>query len=134
MLRIIPRLTLCLTLLCAGVARADEVGSEPGLLLFEWTLVSVDGAEATAARMERAGMKGPELALVRGEAAVLRGRPEDALALVADVCHCRISPGASRPGTWGTANAVTVFRHLEFCRQCLWPDMDVQLMLRTAIR
>jgi heat shock protein HslJ len=40
MLRIIPRLTLCLTLLCAGVAR--------GLLLFEWTLVSVDGAEATA--------------------------------------------------------------------------------------
>ena len=30
--------------------------------------------------------------------------------------------------TTTTANAVTVFRHLEFCRQCLWPDMDVQLI------
>ncbi len=30
-----------------------------------------------------------------------------------------------------TANAVTVFRHLEFCRQCLWPDMDVQLISTT---
>ena len=25
-----------------------------------------------------------------------------------------------------TANAAGVFRHLEFCRQCLWPDSDVQ--------
>ena len=30
--------------------------------------------------------------------------------------------------TTTTANAVTVFRHMEFCRQCLWPDLDVQLM------
>jgi sarcosine oxidase subunit alpha len=26
---------------------------------------------------------------------------------------------------------VPVFRHLEFCRQCLWPDMDVQLISTT---
>lgn len=30
--------------------------------------------------------------------------------------------------TTTTANAVAVFRHMEFCRQCLWPDLDVQLM------
>ena len=30
--------------------------------------------------------------------------------------------------TTTTANAVPVFRHLEFCRQCLWPDLDVQLI------
>jgi sarcosine oxidase subunit alpha len=30
--------------------------------------------------------------------------------------------------TTTTANAVAVFRHLEFCRQCLWPDVDVQLI------
>lgn len=30
--------------------------------------------------------------------------------------------------TTTTANAASVFRHLEFCRQCLWPDLDVQLM------
>lgn len=30
--------------------------------------------------------------------------------------------------TTTTANAVSVFRHMEFCRQCLWPDLDVQLM------
>ena len=33
--------------------------------------------------------------------------------------------------TTTTANAVTVFRHLEVCRQCLWPDMDVQLISTT---
>ena len=33
--------------------------------------------------------------------------------------------------TTTTANAVTVFRHLEYCRQCLWPDMDVQLISTT---
>lgn len=33
--------------------------------------------------------------------------------------------------TTTTANAVSVFRHLEFCRQCLWPDMDVQLISTT---
>jgi glycine cleavage system aminomethyltransferase T len=33
--------------------------------------------------------------------------------------------------TTTTANAVTVFRHLEFCRQCLWPDMDVQMISTT---
>jgi methylglutamate dehydrogenase subunit C len=33
--------------------------------------------------------------------------------------------------TTTTANAITVFRHLEFCRQCLWPDMDVQLISTT---
>ena len=30
--------------------------------------------------------------------------------------------------TTTTANAGLVFRHLEFCRQCLWPEMDVQLI------
>jgi hypothetical protein len=30
--------------------------------------------------------------------------------------------------TTTTANAVSMFRHLEFCRQCLWPDMDVHLI------
>jgi len=33
--------------------------------------------------------------------------------------------------TTTTANAITVFRHLEFCRQCLWPDLDVQLISTT---
>lgn len=30
--------------------------------------------------------------------------------------------------TTTTANAVSVFRHLEFCRQCLWPELDVHLI------
>lgn len=30
--------------------------------------------------------------------------------------------------TTTTANAVPVFRHLEFCRQCLWPELDVHLI------
>ena len=30
--------------------------------------------------------------------------------------------------TTTTANAVSVFRHMEFCRQCLWPKMDVHLI------
>ncbi len=33
--------------------------------------------------------------------------------------------------TTTTANAVTVFRHLELCRQVLWPEMDVQLISTT---
>ncbi|WP_146586595.1 sarcosine oxidase subunit alpha family protein [Puniceibacterium confluentis] len=33
--------------------------------------------------------------------------------------------------TTTTANAVTVYRHMEFARQCLWPDMDVQLISTT---
>lgn len=33
--------------------------------------------------------------------------------------------------TTTTANAGPVFRHLEFCRQCLWPYMDVQLISAT---
>lgn len=33
--------------------------------------------------------------------------------------------------TTTTANAVNVFRHMEFCRQCLWPDMDVHLVSAT---
>ncbi|WP_210528284.1 sarcosine oxidase subunit alpha family protein [Rubellimicrobium arenae] len=33
--------------------------------------------------------------------------------------------------TTTTANAVPVFRHLEFCRQCLWPDLDIQLISTT---
>ena len=33
--------------------------------------------------------------------------------------------------TTTTANAVAVFRHMEFCRQCLWPDLDVQLISTT---
>ena len=33
--------------------------------------------------------------------------------------------------TTTTANAVSVFRHLEFCRQCLWPELDVQLISTT---
>lgn len=33
--------------------------------------------------------------------------------------------------TTTTANAVTVYRHMEFARQCLWPDLDVQLISTT---
>ncbi|WP_419913223.1 sarcosine oxidase subunit alpha family protein [Hoeflea sp.] len=33
--------------------------------------------------------------------------------------------------TTTTANAVSVFRHLEFCRQCLWPGLDVHLISAT---
>ena len=33
--------------------------------------------------------------------------------------------------TTTTANAVSVFRHLEFCRQCLWPNLDVHLISAT---
>ena len=33
--------------------------------------------------------------------------------------------------TTTTANAVSVFRHMEFCRQCLWPEMDVCLISAT---
>jgi len=33
--------------------------------------------------------------------------------------------------TTTTANAVSVFRHLEFCKQCLWPDLDVHLISAT---
>jgi sarcosine oxidase subunit alpha len=33
--------------------------------------------------------------------------------------------------TTTTANAVTVYRHMEFMRQCLCPDMDVQLISTT---
>ena len=33
--------------------------------------------------------------------------------------------------TTTTANAGTVFRNLEFARQCLWPDLDVHLISTT---
>jgi len=33
--------------------------------------------------------------------------------------------------TTTTANAVGVFRHMEFARQCLWPDLDVHLISTT---
>jgi sarcosine oxidase subunit alpha len=33
--------------------------------------------------------------------------------------------------TTTTANAGPVYRHMEFARQCLWPDMDVQLISTT---
>ena len=33
--------------------------------------------------------------------------------------------------TTTTANAVSVYRHLEFARQCLWPGLDVQLISTT---
>ncbi len=33
--------------------------------------------------------------------------------------------------TTTTTNAASVFRHLEFCRQCLWPEMDVHLVSAT---
>jgi len=33
--------------------------------------------------------------------------------------------------TTTTANAVTVFRDMEFARQCLWPDLDVHLISTT---
>ncbi len=33
--------------------------------------------------------------------------------------------------TTTTANAVAVFRHMEFCRQCLWPELDVHLISAT---
>ncbi|MBV0893468.1 sarcosine oxidase subunit alpha family protein [Paracoccus sp. Z118] len=33
--------------------------------------------------------------------------------------------------TTTTANAGTIYRHMEFCRQCLWPELDVQLISTT---
>ena len=33
--------------------------------------------------------------------------------------------------TTTTANAAGVFRHLEFCRQCLWPNLEVNLISTT---
>ncbi|RWL77944.1 MAG: sarcosine oxidase subunit alpha family protein [Mesorhizobium sp.] len=33
--------------------------------------------------------------------------------------------------TTTTANAGTVYRHMEFARQCLWPELDVQLISTT---
>lgn len=33
--------------------------------------------------------------------------------------------------TTTTANAVGVYRHMEFCRQCLWPELDVQIISTT---
>jgi methylglutamate dehydrogenase subunit C len=33
--------------------------------------------------------------------------------------------------TTTTANAVSVFRHMEFCHQCLWPGMDVHFISAT---
>lgn len=33
--------------------------------------------------------------------------------------------------TTTTANAVSVLRHMEFCRQCLWPELDVHLISGT---
>jgi heterotetrameric sarcosine oxidase alpha subunit len=33
--------------------------------------------------------------------------------------------------TTTTANAMPIFRHMEFARQCLWPDLDVQLVSTT---
>ena len=33
--------------------------------------------------------------------------------------------------TTTTANAASVFRHMEFCHQCLWPGMDVHLVSAT---
>ena len=33
--------------------------------------------------------------------------------------------------TTTTANAVSVFRHMEFARQCLWPELDVHLISTT---
>ena len=35
--------------------------------------------------------------------------------------------------TTTTANAVPVFRHMEFCHQCLWPGLDVQLISTTEV-
>jgi sarcosine oxidase subunit alpha len=30
--------------------------------------------------------------------------------------------------TTTTANAVSVYRHMQFCHQCLWPDLDVHMI------
>ena len=35
--------------------------------------------------------------------------------------------------TTTTVNAESVYRHLEFCHQCLWPQMDVQLISITDL-
>ncbi|MFM2371185.1 MAG: hypothetical protein RIS85_907 [Pseudomonadota bacterium] len=75
-----------------GAAKVDlaaalaEKGDDPALLRMladvQLRLGDGDGAEATANRLERAGVKGAELARIRAEAAVLRGRADDALALL----------------------------------------------------
>ncbi|MDT0507871.1 tetratricopeptide repeat protein [Novosphingobium sp. MMS21-SN21R] len=75
-----------------GAARVDlaaalvDIGDDAELLRLladvQLRLGDGDGADATAARLERIGAKEPELARIRAEAALLRGHPDEALALL----------------------------------------------------
>ena len=77
-----------------GAARVDlaaalaEKGDDVDLLQLlagvQLRLGDGDGAQSSADRLERLGFKGIELTRIRAEAALLRGRPEQALAMLAD--------------------------------------------------
>lgn len=68
------------------VAALGEKGDDPALLRLladvQLRLGDGDGAAATAARLERAGVAAADVALIRAEAALLRGNPDEALALL----------------------------------------------------
>lgn len=67
-------------------AALAEKGDDPAILRLlasvQLRLGDGDGAAATAMRLERRGASSPEVALIRAEAALLRGNPDDALALL----------------------------------------------------
>ncbi|MBB3861006.1 tetratricopeptide (TPR) repeat protein [Novosphingobium hassiacum] len=76
-------------------AALDEKGDDAELLTLlagvQLRLGDGDGADATARRLEQLGRGGPELARIKAEATLLRGRPEDALALLGN---------DNTPGAW----------------------------------
>src|SRR3990167_2446814 len=85
-----------------GAAKVDltaalaDAGDDPAILRMlaavQLRLGDGDGAAATASRLERSGGSQAELALIRAEAAVLRGNSDQALALLGQDA----SPAAER--------------------------------------
>lgn len=69
--------------LAAALAeKGDDVATLRLLADVQLRLGDGDGAAATAARLQRAGLSSQELGLIVAEAAVLRGNPDEALALL----------------------------------------------------
>lgn len=71
-------------LTAALVAKGDDVELLKLLADVQLRLGDGDGAQASADRLERLGFKGPELARINAEAALLRGKAEQALVMLAD--------------------------------------------------
>lgn len=96
-------------------AALDQNGENPELLAMlanvQLRLGDGDGAEATALRLERAGVSGPQLARIRAEAALLRGHPDDAIALLgaddsADAWRVRAAAKSALGDTAGALDAL----------------------------